>query len=79
MRDSSMRRGDQVPHYFSYLLRMWQTADGEEHVWRASLESPGSGERRGFSSLAALVEYLEQITLGERRSEEPWSPDGEDP
>jgi hypothetical protein len=38
---------------------MWQTSDGEVAVWRASLESPGSGEQRGFRSLQDLFAYLE--------------------
>ena len=44
--------------YLSYLLRMWQTSDGRVQVWRASLETPGSGERRGFASLDDLVRFL---------------------
>jgi len=44
--------------YLSYLLRLWQTSDGQKLVWRASLESPGSGKRRGFASLKALFDFL---------------------
>jgi hypothetical protein len=44
--------------YLSYLLRLWQTSDGEQQIWRASLESPGTGERRGFASLADLFDFL---------------------
>ncbi len=46
--------------YLSYLLRLWQTADGETQLWRASLEQPGSGERVHFASLEKLVAYLER-------------------
>gem|GEM_PF-2057545 len=46
------------PHYCSYLLRLWQTSNGERQIWRASLESPGSGNRRGFASLDELFEFL---------------------
>jgi hypothetical protein len=45
--------------YLSYLLRLWQIKSGGELVWRASLESPHTGERRGFASLASLVTFLE--------------------
>ena len=45
--------------YRSYLLRLWQTSDGRKQVWRASLESPGGGERRGFASLRDLFGFLE--------------------
>jgi len=43
--------------YRSYLLRLWregQTAD----AWRASLQSVITGERRGFASLDALLDFL---------------------
>ena len=45
--------------YISYLLRLWQVRVGGELVWRASLESPHTGKRQGFSSLANLVSFLE--------------------
>ncbi len=48
--------------YVSYLLRLWQTHDGETWIWRASLESPGTGERHGFASLKALFDFLEAQT-----------------
>jgi len=48
--------------YFSYMLRLWETSDGERQMWRASLESPGSGERRGFASLQSLIDFLEAQT-----------------
>jgi hypothetical protein len=48
--------------YLSFLLRLWQTSSDDEQIWRASLESPGSGERRGFASLQALFDFLEAQT-----------------
>jgi len=54
--------------YLSYLLRLWRVGgDGgthreEEAVWRASLESPHSGERIGFASLDALIDFLREQT-----------------
>jgi hypothetical protein len=57
-----MRPDKPKSRHFSYLLRLWQTVDGENVVWRASLERPGSTERLGFVSLADLVAYLEQKT-----------------
>ena len=44
--------------YLSYLLRMWQTSDGKKTVWRASLQSPGTGEQHGFANLEELVAFL---------------------
>ena len=46
--------------YLSYLLRLWQTRGGDEWVWRASLEDPHTGERKGFASLTDLFTFLEQ-------------------
>jgi hypothetical protein len=44
--------------YLSYLLRLWQTRDGEKEIWRASLESPGTGERQSFADVNELVDFL---------------------
>ena len=61
-RDISTGTGDDVAKqsvdYFSYLLRLWRT--GKESAWKASLEDPQTGERRGFGSLEALVHFLQQ-------------------
>jgi len=58
---------NQQPRYLSYLLRLWQTSDDGKQIWRASLESPGSGERRGFASLEDLFKFLKaQITPSDR-------------
>jgi hypothetical protein len=51
---SSEQRG-----YTSYLLRLWQIRSGGELIWRASLESPHTGERKGFAGLADLFTFLE--------------------
>ena len=45
--------------YRSYLLRLWQAHADGELVWRASLQSPHTHERRGFASLADLFTFLE--------------------
>jgi hypothetical protein len=44
--------------YMSYLLRLWQIRSGGALVWRASLESPHTGERVGFASLDDLFGFL---------------------
>jgi hypothetical protein len=46
--------------YIAYLLRLWRTGDSSAGVWRASLESPGSGERRGFANVQDLFEFLKR-------------------
>ncbi len=44
--------------YFAYLLRMWQTNEGDASVWHASLENPHTGERLGFADLDRLCTFL---------------------
>ena len=48
--------------YLSYLLRLWQSSAGDKTTWRASLEDPMTGERRGFDSLETLLAFLEAQT-----------------
>jgi len=47
--------------YRSYLLRLWLEPN-DPPVWRAMLESPANGERRGFASMESLFIFLEQET-----------------
>jgi hypothetical protein len=61
----------------SYLLRLWQAEQGGVGVWRASLQSAHTGERRGFASLAELYVYLEQATAA-ANERKPSSPRGDD-
>jgi hypothetical protein len=44
--------------YQAYMLRLWQDQDETGPVWRASLESPHTGERHGFAGLEALFDFL---------------------
>ena len=53
---------NQPPRYLSFLLRLWQTGDQGQPVWRASLESPGNRERLGFADLGELFKFLEAQT-----------------
>jgi hypothetical protein len=48
--------------YLSYLLRIWRTSDGDEDIWRASLELPGARLRRGFADLDELFDYIREQT-----------------
>ena len=60
------------PRYLAYMLRLWRAGSGDELTWRASLESPHTGERRGFASLEALVAFLEEQTKSKpTQAEEP--------
>ncbi len=53
-------------HYLAYMLRLWQVGGEGQATWRASLESPHTGERHGFASLEALVAFLEEQTQAGR-------------
>ena len=44
--------------YVAYLLRLWRVGSGEPTVWRASLDDPSTGERKGFANLESLFAYL---------------------
>jgi len=54
---------DRPPRYGAYLLRCWEVRSdrpGGPSSWRFSLEAAGTGERRGFANLEALLTYLAQ-------------------
>ncbi len=45
--------------YRSYLMRLWRSKNDSTTSWFVSLEDPISGERKGFSSLLSMVNFLE--------------------
>lgn len=55
-----MTLSDTPPVYRSYLLRFWEErADRTSmRAWRCSLEDPLTGNRHGFASLKALMDWL---------------------
>jgi len=55
----------QQKQYLAYLLRLWRVKQNNENGWRASLESPHTGEGHGFASLEFLVEFLREQIGGE--------------
>jgi hypothetical protein len=57
--------------YFAYMLRLWQVSSDGEPIWRASVESPHSGERRGFANLELLFAFLEEKTEELAHREKP--------
>jgi hypothetical protein len=61
--------------YISYLLRLWQTESDGGLVWHCSLESPQSGERLGFTSLADLCAYLEREMRDNQSQTKPRRPE----
>ena len=58
-------------HYQAYMLRLWQDQGESGPQWRASLESPHTGERRGFASLEALFTFLRQRAEQIARGSQP--------
>ena len=65
-------------HYESFLLRLWESDEASQLVWRASLESTDTGERRGFADLDSLFAYLATVcrTLPPDDAEELTRPSG---
>jgi hypothetical protein len=51
---------DQSPDYRAFLLRLWRVDEVDGVQWRASLEEPNTGERRGFASIERLCAFLEE-------------------
>ena len=57
--------------YLAYLLRLWRMRGEGAAGWRASLVSPGIGERQFFASLDELFLYLRrQIGAGSEKNDE---------
>ncbi len=50
------------PRYLAYMLRIWQANSDGRRIWRASLESPHTGERQGFADLKSLFAFLDERT-----------------
>jgi hypothetical protein len=63
--------------YLSYMLRLWQTSVDDELVWRASLESPGTGDRLSFTDAGSLFAFLDAQMRGISRRE-VFSPGGDE-
>ena len=59
------------PRYGAYLLRYWEVRSdrpGQPSTWRFSLEEAGTGERRAFRDLEALLADLREelaVSCGE--------------
>ena len=51
---------DKSDSYQVYLLRLWRVRCQGQWEWRASVESPGSGECQSFANLDRLSIYLRE-------------------
>jgi hypothetical protein len=52
----------ELPDYLSFLLRLWRVDERGLPNWRASLQSPQTGERVSFATLDALFAFLREQT-----------------
>ena len=81
-----MKSSSDKPHYRAYMLRLWdeQTRPDLPGDWRFSLEDARSGYRLGFSSLEAMIDYLQNeiasfdVPLQPSPLDERLSPDMDD-
>ncbi len=48
------------PSYLAYMLRLWRVDNQGEPIWRASLESPHTGERQSFADIDKLFSFLQE-------------------
>jgi hypothetical protein len=69
--------GESLRGYLSYLLRLWQANADGELVWRASLESPHTGEHLSFADAESLLAFLDAQTK-EFSRREPVYPDSDE-
>lgn len=54
--------------YHSFLLRLWVTGRTDHYLhWMASLENVATNEKRVFSNIEALINYLQSITNEENK------------
>ncbi len=57
----SFSNGPVRVRYHMLVLCLWQESGGAEPIWRFSLESLHTTDRRGFGSLKALIDYLQAL------------------
>ena len=51
---------EESERYHAYLLRLWRAQYQGQWQWRASLESPHTGERQSFTDLEKLFAFLRE-------------------
>ena len=53
--------------YRTYIVRAWLETESDDgkRAWRLVIETPSTGERRGFSSSEAFIEALCQRLLAD--------------
>jgi hypothetical protein len=53
---------EEQPTYISYMLRLQRVRRWGRWIWRASLESPGTGKQVNLPDLPSLYAFLEAQT-----------------
>jgi|AutmiccommuBRH23_1029490.scaffolds.fasta_scaffold00039_103 hypothetical protein len=53
--------------YFSFLLRIWQLENQDQHEWFASLEEPKSREVVYFKDMEELFVFLRRLPTSEKK------------
>jgi hypothetical protein len=51
---------DEPDSYQTYLMHLWRVSYKGKRQWRASIESPHTGERQVFAGLEQLFAYLSE-------------------
>ncbi len=46
----------------AFMIRLWRVDDQRHPTWRASVQDPHTGERKGFADLKELFRFLEERT-----------------
>jgi hypothetical protein len=69
---------DERDGYQAYMLRLWRVPSQGRWQWRASLESPHTGERQAFAGLEQLFAFLGERCEGQvagapEAGKEEWS------
>ena len=62
---------DEPDAYQAYLLRLWRVPCKGRWEWRASIESPHTGERQAFATLHELCNYLKARFLEYQSDADP--------
>jgi len=57
--------------YIAYLLRLWRPDNDDRLSWRASIEHPHSGERKGFADLESMFLFLKEQLDATRKRDPP--------
>ncbi len=57
---TKMSMNDEPDAYQTYVLRLWRARYKGRWQWRASIESPHTGERLAFAGLEQLFAYLSE-------------------